>query len=216
VHYNPVKAKMTSSLEHYPWSSHHYFVNSSGPVWMDLTLVVSAIRRRTNLSYVEFMTVTHEGFPWKPSLRMTESENIIIDDLVKNAYHESMRSSLSNTGFLSLEDVLSVCLNFLDITLEQLKSLSRERIYSRKRALIAYYILRYSLARMTEVANLFNRDLSALRRQYLSIQKNSEKHFKKETLESIDNILQSMQNAIRSERMKNPEKFNKSNKSCLT
>lgn len=186
VHLNPVEAKMARSIDEYMWSSHRYYLFNNAPSWIDLSTTINVLKKKFNLTYREFIKEKLSDDKWRPTIHIDKQGNLVNNDTVNADYLVSMSQKNNEPIFLDLMDVTLIACNFLSVTVEELQSSSRIRELSRKRALVAYYGVKYANTTLAEISRLFCRTPAAINRIYSTIKMDPGKHFSKELLREIE------------------------------
>lgn len=168
IHLNPVRAHIVESPSGYPWSSHHAYAGRVNLPWLTTGYILNCFApslRAARAAYLLFIDV-EEPLPSLEGLdqlsRISPSDDQLIGDddwktevLTK---HTTLRPSRSLD-----ELVVEVCERYR-ITEAQLRSRSRQRIYSAIRAEIVLAAVDEGIATITEVAHRFGRAHSGLSR----------------------------------------------------
>lgn len=182
IHLNPIVANMATSLNNYLWSSHKNYATLSGPEWLNLNFMIDAIQNKTGLNYHHFMDQLVEREKWKPALSMSESGEIIINNDLVREFNIKKQVSMKKKKLLEQDVIASVVSKHLMIDLDKLYGPSRERLLSKKRILLAHYLLKYSDGKKSDIAKKFNRTQGTLSRQIEQFNRHPEKYFSKQLL----------------------------------
>lgn len=174
IHLNPVAAKISKTASQYPWSSHRYYLFSNAPKWIDLSITETAIRKITNYTYREFIHIEPNREKWLPAFYFNEHGNFIIDDSTAPENQPAYANlSFTSKSQLSLENAVEIIAHLLGTNIYELKNLSRARDLSRKRAMVVFFILKRSIATVTEISYFFNRSATAMQKQYMKVKNNT-------------------------------------------
>lgn len=184
IHLNPVVANIVRTPIKYIWSSHHYYVSLEAPTWLDFKIVLAAIKNKTSLNYSEFINQAPERKKWKPTLYLSETGEIVIDN---NIQKERVEKNLTVINLsLSQQCIEKVVCAHLAIAPSKLYGASRNREISKKRALLINYYLKYSDMNLGEVAKLFHRTSGTLSRQVGAFHFNWNEYFPRALLKKIE------------------------------
>jgi REP element-mobilizing transposase RayT len=165
IHLNPVRAKMVSSPEQYPWSSHHDYLCSQPRGWVTTGLglrMFSEDAGRARDLYVAFVLDDIDA-PSNPSLyRGHDKEPRVLGD---DRFLAKLNLSLPHRDpCVTLEQIcMDVCREF-DVTLEALRSVSRKRSLATARGAIAARAVDGRIATLSDVARFLHRSVAALSR----------------------------------------------------
>jgi putative transposase len=163
IHRNPVKAKMVDQPEDYRWSSHHAYLGSEVLPWLTTDFGLSLFgvtEAAARDSYRRFMA--------QPSYA---SEDAVLNDvhecdarvLGTDRFLDALRTAaFVPRSVLSLEELArQVCEQF-DISLDAVRSTSRQRSLSAARVTIAMRALDERVACQAEVAAFLRREPGSL------------------------------------------------------
>lgn len=172
IHLNPVAANMTKTVDEYPWSSHRYYLFNHSPDWIDMSVAHTAIQTKTGQTYREFMSEEPNRKKWLPAFHVNEYGVLIVDDSImldKQAVYSNIAHRRKIQ--LSLEDAADIVARNLSTSPGELRSLSRTRDISKKRAIFTFIVLENTIATITEVAHFLNRSPTAMQKQYIRVKK---------------------------------------------
>ncbi|HKQ83818.1 MAG TPA: transposase [Steroidobacteraceae bacterium] len=165
IHLNPVRAHICEAPQQYRWSSHRAYLGKSVQPWVytdfglslfspDLArarvLFQSFVEQRLSSADADLRLAPH------PKERRVLGTDQFLEQL---ALHASTRRSS-----VSLESLAQAICNERRISLEALRSRSRERHLCDARALIASRAIAQQAASLSAVARFLNRSVSALSR----------------------------------------------------
>lgn len=167
IHLNPVAAKITQNPSHYIWSSHSNYLSEKAPSWMEINLMLTTIRKKTSLSYHDFISQPVDRSTWKPGLYLDSSGKVIIEEEIARDLHSKLNqiNNKNNEIKLSPDIVAKNVCNQLNINFSKLTDKSLDRETSEKRALLVHAWLNYSDISITEIANRLCRTRGTLSRQ---------------------------------------------------
>ncbi|OGT49153.1 MAG: hypothetical protein A3E82_09385 [Gammaproteobacteria bacterium RIFCSPHIGHO2_12_FULL_38_11] len=190
IHLNPVAAKMAAKAGDYLWSSHHYYFSENPPSWMNIDLILSIIFKKTNLNYNNFICQEVNREKWKPAIYISETGEIINNnDEIKNLEKKNIADSKIHRRKLPQEVVSAIVCSNLNIEQTKLFGRSKNHILTKKRALLASYLVRYSDVNIVSLAKLFQITHGTLSRQLNQLTSNPEVVFSNELLKIIEHAL---------------------------
>ncbi len=188
IHLNPVAANMVDKPNNYPWSSHQYYSKNNCPAWMEINLMLLAIKNQTNLNYADFMDRTINCEVWAPALYMSATGKVVYNkDVVRNL-QESIAIQ-NSPRFLSDDQVSEIVCRELDIQKSDLYGPSKNHQIAKKRVLFADCLLRHTNTNITSIAKLLQRTHGTLLRQLNQLSKQPEKYFSAALLKKIEQSL---------------------------
>lgn len=163
IHNNPVRAGLVAELSQYRWSSHLAYVGNIRPGWLTLSFVLGMFgdtEARARRQYLRFM-----GAPNLPSPADSFSTGNSDDRRVfgsEEFAHAVTPTVPSPAGGDALETMASeVCREF-GVSLERLRSASRERHLVRIRTELSVRALNARIAKTNEIAAFLNRSPAAI------------------------------------------------------
>lgn len=189
IHLNPVAANMVKDPQDYPWSSHKNYVDGNAPSWMTIDRMLSVIKNQTTFNYIDFMHQSVDHEKWKPNLYLSETGNIVINENAIQQLDE-ITFLIPRSTFLSCDLVCKIVCNYLNVDLSVLCGKSANHELSKQRILLAYYLLKFSNIKMSDIAKLFHRTQGTLSRQYVKLLNNLEKDFLSALLRRIEEELE--------------------------
>ncbi len=181
IHFNPCKAGMTAQPDYYEWSSHQHYLSKNAPIWMEMNLILNAIKNKTGYSYLVFMKKSIERENWKPDFFISETGELIINDSVRDL-HPFLNSNENIIQSISHEIVSEVVCRNLNITYDRLLNASRDRKNSHYRALLAHFLLTYTNLKVSDIAKYFCRTQATLKRQIDQLERTANKNYYSEDL----------------------------------
>lgn len=190
IHLNPVAANIVINPDEYPWSSHHHYIKNNYPDWMDHKIMISAIEKKANLNYRDFMLQPVNRNLWQPALYISDTGKIIHNDVM---LHELQKKTHVADNimrkFLPENQVLDIICDKLNISKTQLFGSSKNHRASKQRILLAYYLIQYANKNMAGVAKFFQKTQGTLSRQLQQFSEEPEKYFTADLLDDIKKIL---------------------------
>lgn len=163
IHLNPLRAGLVDALSDYEWSSHAAYVSGEAPNWLTLDWVLSAFGEThadARQCYARFMQVDCRSSIEDKLRRGQDDDTRVLGD-------DGFIASLGSIGHRAathqtLDDLALAVAQQYGVTIAELKSLSRERKFSRIRAEIALAAIEGGVTTNAEVARYFNRSQSVL------------------------------------------------------
>ncbi len=166
VHLNPVRAGIVAKPEHYPWSGHRAYLGAETILWLTQDWILAKFddseftARRCYEKYVNEESLAE--IPLNRSKRVShQDQSLNNDDFVGRVLAEN-HQRLENPVVCSLEDILEVVCQQLDKPVVIVKSPGKERVSSKARALVSYFIKRMPHLTLKEFADFSGRDVSSL------------------------------------------------------
>ena len=159
IHLNPVSANMVKAVGDYPGNSHGFY-QELPPDWLEVDLLKMAIKFVTGVNYSIIMCETVDYKQWQPSLYFLEKGNLIVNDSVMQS--EVLLSTSDSIHKVHYIDLIEIVCEHIGISLIHLHALGRSRDINRSRALVVYYLRKYTALSMKEVSGLFGRTMSIL------------------------------------------------------
>lgn len=161
IHLNPVRAKLASSPDECPWSSHHTYVGNRCEPWVTTEFALRMLgsdRRRSIAAYATFIQAAPTS---SPLLGCNERDPRILggDAFANRVLGENWKPPASGAFQKVIEDA---CTKF-GATETELRSPSRVFNIARARAWITEQALCADIASIASIARYFNRDTSTIR-----------------------------------------------------
>ena len=171
IHLNPVRAKLVTFPHEYHWSSHNAYLGRDKLTWLSTDWVLSHFGDDYNLAkrrYEEFVIDAIGRANGKLfSARRVDSRVLGDDDFLEKVEEQDRRSDNKRKPQLN-EIVSRVCLEY-KIREDDLKGTSRNRELAYARGLVSYIASELGTRSLREVAEVFNRDPSALSKLVVKI-----------------------------------------------
>ncbi len=163
IHNNPVRAKIVTSPEKYPWSSHASYLGRVTVPWLTTDWILSQfaeIEQTAIEKYEEY--VLHgtgekqrkEFYQGNVEGRILGNEHFVNEVLSKTSSTMPRKTSLNKV-------IQAVC-NHYNLRLEDLSSRSREKRISEPRAVAAFLVREIEHLSLTDLGHKLRRDLSGL------------------------------------------------------
>jgi len=165
IHCNPIRAKIIKKLDHYPWSSHHAYIEKKTYPWLTTDFVLSQFndnQRTARSLYIDFVqSGMNEGHRREFHTGMSGGQVLGDDKFCEQAFNlaqEKWENRLSYDLMIN-----SVCLNY-GINKETLCEPGKRQPAAEARAVIAYLVQENEHLSQTQLGKILGRDLSALSR----------------------------------------------------
>jgi len=165
IHLNPVRAGLVSSIEAYPWSSHHVYVGRRAEQWVTTDFALSQFsldRARAVDAYNRFVTQQFTEDAKRSPLEDCNSNDRRVlgsDDFARRLLGAAWKPRSSKSLDVLIEDA---CKHF-SCSPTELASVSRRPNLVAARARVVHEAVSGRVASIAEVARRFNRDESSLR-----------------------------------------------------
>jgi putative transposase len=164
VHLNPVRGGLVASADEYPWSSHHVYSGNRYEPWVTTDFALSMLhadRRQAMDAYRRFVDSSSSGEMTSPLVSCNERDGRILgdDEFARRVLGSAWRPTPNRT----IEQVVIQACEEFAVTLEQLRSASRERHLTRARAWITHQSVSGRVASIAAIARYLDHDESSLR-----------------------------------------------------
>ena len=165
IHANPVRAGLVTSIEAYPWSSHHAYVGTRVEPWVTTDFALSQFsldRMRAIDAYRKFVALPlSEGEGCSPLLNCNPSDRRILgsDDFARRVIGPDWKPRSKQT----LDELIEKACQHFNCRVPELVSASRRPQLVAARAWVVHQAVNGRIASIAEVARRFNRDESSLR-----------------------------------------------------
>lgn len=159
IHLNPLEAKIASSLDEYPWSSHSIYsgLNKQNWVTTDYILSLFSINRRNAIStYIKFMT--DEAL--KMQTNCSPFELIDEDTFIQNL---EKKTSL-NLWYQKIDDIADLVCNHFSVDKSLLKNKPVTKTSQDINVIIIILAKEIAFVRLSDLANYFSREVSTISR----------------------------------------------------
>jgi hypothetical protein len=167
IHWLPVREGAASTLDEYPWSSHHDYAGMSRTSWLTTGLVrrllVQRMRARDRHAYTRWMAEPISD----QQAEQFETSDGYLPTRIGTPPEPEPAPSRTNGGSLTpehLQPIISEVCGIVGITSDQALSRSRETKAVLARALIARHAMREGLGTLADVGRCLEKDPTALQR----------------------------------------------------
>lgn len=164
IHLNPVRAGMVAKPEDYEWSSHRAYCGVEKIPWLNqdyLLSLFSADYIHACRLYSDYVLERHsdghrEEFYGKMSL---DSRVMGQDSFVEEILSQTGDIQVSKP---TVENVIEMVTKIYGLKEEDLASNGQKRLPSEARSMVAWAVIKFTNASLTELAKRMNRDVSTL------------------------------------------------------
>jgi len=168
IHLNPVDARMVANADAYAWSSHHNYTGSRRDPWVTTEFALGMLHRdgeRARELYRRLLDdrINQPSAPYTDELNPNDRRILGCDTFVAHALGWSWQPKSHKT----VEQVIDEACKQFSVTRVQLFALTRSRRATHARAWITHQVTQLRIASVVQIARLFGRDESALRRSVL-------------------------------------------------
>lgn len=164
IHLNPVRGGLVRSPDEYPWSSHHVYRGRRHEPWVTTDFALSMLhsdRRLAVHAYAHFVgSCSANGMTSPLASRNQHDSRILGDDEFASRVLGPAWRPMSNR---TVEQIVAQACDQFAVTLEQLRSASRERHVTRARAWITHETVSGRVASIAAIARFLDHDESSLR-----------------------------------------------------
>ena len=173
IHLNPVRARMVKTPQAYRWSSHRAFLGEQYLPWLTTDWVLGQFGTRMGIARRRFAAFVMAGRAEGHSQRFyggTFDSRVIgeadfVNKVLPKAPEPTRRPTLRAI-------VAQVCASAA-LTEAQLRERGKARTPARARAIVGWLALKSGAATLTEVAKLFDRDVSTLSHAIAALEQRS-------------------------------------------
>lgn len=174
VHLNPIRAKMVTTLEDYPWTSHHAYFGRETLPWLATESTLSMFSGKKERAVRAYVAFIGDGLVQG---RRPEFHGEGVDDsrvFGDNEFVERMTGEGRETaGKIAVEDILSVICRRYSISPGDLARAGKERAPARVRSMAAWVVQDVPSVTLRELAERTGRDISSLSAAAQRLQKRS-------------------------------------------
>ncbi len=163
IHNNPVRGRMVTTPEKYPWSSHTAYLGRVGAPWLTTDWILSQfseIEQSAIEKYGEFILHGKGEKLRKEFYKGSVEGRILGDDHFVNEVLAKTSEKMS--GKSSLDQVLQAVCNHYKLRPDDLTSKSREKRIAEPRAIAAFLVRENEHLSLTDLGHKLCRDLSGL------------------------------------------------------
>lgn len=164
IHLNPVRGHLVTSADDYPWSSHHVYSGRRDESWVTTDFALSMLhvdRRQAVQAYRRFVSACVAEAVTSPLAACNSNDGRILggDEFARRMLGPAWRPPSTRT----IEQIVDEACEQFGVTLERLRSASRERPLTEVRAWITQQTVSNRVASLAAVARYLNLDESSLR-----------------------------------------------------
>lgn len=163
VHLNPVRAGAVALPEDYLWSSHRHYAGMENVPWLTSDFVLGHFSTAVQKAKATYGTFLHEGMEegMRAEFQCGICDGRIVGDETF-ADDVLLRANQKVERQYPLDEVIAaVCCHF-GISADNLKAVGKARPMSEARAVVAAIVQQSPHLRLVSLANVLNRDFSAL------------------------------------------------------
>lgn len=164
IHRNPVDAHMVQTVDDYPWSSHHAYLNSKTDAWITTDFALGMFHRdrvQAMSMYRQFVSADdpRAELPLH-DLNPNDTRILGCDVFTASAHGLAWKPK----SYKTVEQLIGEACAQFNVTREQLASPDKRRQFAMARAWIANQATTLRIASIAHIAKLFGRDESTLRK----------------------------------------------------
>ena len=164
IHLNPVRGGLVASADEYPWSSHHVYSCSRDEAWVTTDFALSMLhsdRWQAVQAYLRFVGSCSADAMKSPLAACNAHDSRILGD---DAFaRRVLGSTWRPTANVTVEQIVDQACEEFGITLEELRSVSRQRRLTQARAWITHRTVSSRVASVAAIARFLDHDESSLR-----------------------------------------------------
>ena len=190
IHLHPVREGKVRDAVEYPWSSHQAYLGEVQLPWLSTEGVLSQFGRQRAAARRRYAKFVQEGLTaedYEDFFRGAKDSRVLGDNRFINRVLKTEPKRPKPPSVRKI--VQRVCRQY-EITERDLSSPSRQRRLAQARGVVAWLVVQYESGTLTELAQRFNRDLSAL-----SIAASKIESKRKES-RSFNSVLKKIKNSI--------------------
>ena len=162
IHLNPVRARIVSTPDEYSWSSHHSYLGTRSEKWVTTEFALGMFHTELEHAVAAYRRfVTQEGSSTSPFGECNPNDQRILgsDDFAGKLLGAAWRPRSRQ----SIEELIEEAVRVFSVSLESLRSSSKQRHLTHARAWIAHRAVTLRITSLSHVARLLNRSESSLR-----------------------------------------------------
>ncbi len=177
IHLNPVRAGMVEKPKDYAWSGHRAYMGMETLPWLETDWVLSQFAKQLKTCrkrYAAFVLAGIEEGHRQEFHHGCEDGRVLADD---RFLEQVLGKRVQPSPKVSLQVISAYVCSQYDVSEEELRGPSRNRVISEARAVIGWLSRRLSAGSIKDVAIYFRRDSSTVSRQIGNIgakEKNSD------------------------------------------
>jgi REP element-mobilizing transposase RayT len=163
IHLNPVRAGIVAAAEEYPWSGHGAYLGKELLPWFTTDYILSMISTDAELARMAYDSFVQDGVGEgkRNEFHSGTCEGRILGS---DSFADEILSMVDQKGeqeYSLSETIATVCMHF-HISEEKLKAAGKARPMTEARAVAAAIVQSAPHLRLTDLAKLLGRDISAL------------------------------------------------------
>lgn len=175
IHLNPVRARMVRQPTAYPYSSHRAYLGRDDLPWLTTDWVLGQFGSRAGLARSRYARFVNDGKAkgHNEAFYGGESDSRIVgeEDFVRAV----LKPEPKRPKAPSIEELVAHVCRRHKLTEKELLAAGRARLPAEARALLAWLALRTQAAPLTQLAQLFRRDISTLSHAVSRLEERSRK-----------------------------------------
>ncbi len=163
IHLNPVRAKLVSSPDDYPWSSHHAYLGRRTEPWVTTEFALRMLGSDRGRATGAYVALIGSASASSPLLERNERDPRILgsDAFAQRTLGPGWKPR--SCSHVELQNLIDVACTKFGITAIELQSSSRLADTTQARAWIVEHALCSGIASVSALARYFNRDPSSIR-----------------------------------------------------
>lgn len=165
IHCNPVRAGILAHPDSYLWSSHKAYLGESAVEWLTTDFVLSQFGKHKNRTQKLYRQFIDEGIEeeYREEFHTGTSEGSILgDDVFGEKVYAQVERNWPNK--LALDQFTQGVCTVYEIGQVNLCAPGKKQPAAEARAILSYFVQETAHLPLTELANFFERDVSALSR----------------------------------------------------
>lgn len=163
IHNNPVRANMVKDAESHPWSSHRVYSGLEELPWLTTDWVLGQFGEKRSSARQQYSNFIARGAAegHRSDFYGGESDRRVIGD---DSFLESVLGKPDKIKPPRLESIVNVVCRYYGLSLRDLQVEGRARKMATARGVICWLAQRLESCSVSEIADLFKRDLSTMSR----------------------------------------------------
>jgi len=157
IHQNPLKAKMVTNLNYYPWSSHPIYNGDKEQQWITTSYLESILKKyivNNDNNYREFLRNKNKYISETQHFHIDDNGYLTITDNVMKKINSEIPINITT---LTISKIAEIVCNDIDVDLELVTSSSLNQKACMARSLITYFCHYYAGHTIKEIAYFFSR-----------------------------------------------------------
>ena len=163
IHLNPCRAAMVKDPKNYPWSGHRAYLGEEQLPWLTTDWILSQFSQQKAAAkrrYAKFIQEgLGEGYRIEFHCGGEEDPRVLGEDRFINRVFERDKPRLKPP---SVKKIIQVVCQHYSVKEKELSGRSRQRYLAEVRGVIAWLVVQNESGTLTELAQKYNRDPSAL------------------------------------------------------